>query len=375
MKKLAVLLLVIVMCAGVLASCSASETPTSTPTPTIESTPTPDATPDETPEPSGSVSFTDSAGRTVEIPAGLSRISPSGSLAQMFLLALAPDMLVTLTSEYMDEQAVYIPDYVTTLPLVGHFYGTADINLEAIASVNPEIVIDVGEPKKSVVEDMDEITANTAIPAVHITATLESTPEAFRTLGKLLGREEKGEQLAQFCEMILAQTNDILAKVGDSRVKALYLTGDTGQNVIAANSYHSEIFDYLVDNIAVVDNPSSKGSGNETDLEQLSIWNPEFIVFSPNSAYASAADDPAWSQLDAIASGNYVETPFGPYNWFGNPPSINRYLLLIWLPTVIYPDYVEYELYEQVKEYYNLFYGHELSVVQFDELTANAFIK
>ena len=38
-------------------------------------------------------SFTDSAGRTVELPSDIARIVPSGSLAQMALFALAPDII------------------------------------------------------------------------------------------------------------------------------------------------------------------------------------------------------------------------------------------------------------------------------------------
>ena len=37
------------------------------------------------------VSFTDSAGRTVEVPKNITRVAPSGAFAQMYLFALAPD--------------------------------------------------------------------------------------------------------------------------------------------------------------------------------------------------------------------------------------------------------------------------------------------
>ena len=39
-------------------------------------------------------SFTDSAGRTVEVPKHIERIAPSGGLAQVALFAVAPDALV-----------------------------------------------------------------------------------------------------------------------------------------------------------------------------------------------------------------------------------------------------------------------------------------
>ncbi|MDR1299904.1 MAG: ABC transporter substrate-binding protein [Oscillospiraceae bacterium] len=314
--------------------------------------------------------FTDSAGREVELPVDIARISPSGSLAQMFLIAIAPDLLVSTASEYSAEHLKYIPDAVESLPVVGQFYGSDNLNLETIASINPDVVIDIGEPKNTIVEDMDSIEQTVAIPAVHITADLRSAPQAFRTLGELLGREEAGEALASYCERALSLTDDVMARVSDEKVSALYCLGDAGLNVIAKSSYHSEVIDLLTDNLAVVDDPSSKGSGNETDLEQISVWDPDVIIFAPDSVYSSVAGDAVWSALRAIRSGRYYETPLGPYNWMGSPPSINRYLGMLWLTGALYPDYADYDLYEEVREYYGLFYGYELGRDEFDAFNA-----
>ncbi|MDR1204454.1 MAG: ABC transporter substrate-binding protein [Peptococcaceae bacterium] len=318
------------------------------------------------------VPFTDSAGRLVDIPANITRISPSGALAQMFLLAAAPDLLVTIASEYAEDDRKYIPSNVAELPVVGQFYGSENLNLESVAVIGPEIIIDIGDPKDTIAEDMDSITKNLAVPAVHITAALRSTPEAFRTLGKILNREAQAEELAEYCERVLAQTDDIMARAGGGKISVLYCLGDAGLNVLAAHSFHSEVLDYVTDNRAVVDEPSSRGSGNETDLEQISLWNPEVIIFAPNSVYGDVAGDPVWRQIDAVKNGKYYEVPSGPYNWMGSPPSINRYLGMIWLTKILYPEAADFDLYAQTAEYYRLFYHYELSREAFDALTARS---
>ena len=375
MKKIVSILLVLIMIMGMLAGCGGNNDVKNdeVSAPVSEQVTLPAS--EEPEEPAGLVMFTDSVGREVEVPANVTCVSPTGALAQMYLLAIAPDLLATVASEYTDNQTEYIPSYLTSLPVVGQFYGTADINFETIAAASPELVIDVGDPKATIVEDMDEITTLTGLTSVHITATLESTPEAFRQLGKLLGREEKGEELAQFCEKILAQTADIMEQVGEDKVRALYCLGDAGQNVLAQTSFHSEVLDYVMDNLAVVDNIASKGTGNETDLEQITVWNPDFIIFGNKSIYATVAENSAWAGVTAIQNGNYIETPYGPYDWIGTPPSINRYLSMIWLTKVLYPEYADFDMYEEIKEYYELFYGYDLSVEQYDILTANAFLK
>jgi iron complex transport system substrate-binding protein len=122
----------------------------------------------------------------------------------------------------------------------------------------------------------------------------------------------------------------------------------------------------------VVDVPSSRGSGNETSLEQMYLWDPEVIIFAPDSVYGSVGADPAWKQLRAIGGGAYYEAPQGPYNWMGTPPSINRFLGMLWLEKLLYPEYVNFDLYGETAEYYRLFYGYDLSPRRFAALTANS---
>ncbi|GHV80838.1 ABC transporter substrate-binding protein [Spirochaetia bacterium] len=331
--------------------------------------PVKDAPPAQT---GGKVPFTDSTGRTLELPAKITRVAPSGALAQMFLLAIAPDLLCAVSSAYSPAQAEFVPAYLMDLPVVGQFYGTANLNPEEIARIGPDVVIDIGEPKDSIAADMNAITASIAIPAIHITATLRSTPQAFRTLGKLLDREDQGERLAQFCEKALALAEDVVAKAGSNKKTILYCMGPGGLNVLAAHTFHTEILDWIAANKAVVNNPAARGSGNESNLEQILLWNPEVIIFGADSVYDTAGTDPTWRQLRAIQSNSYYEVPQGPYNWMGGPPSINRYLGMLWLGKILYPQNARYDLYTETAEYYRLFYGYELSRERFDRLIAKS---
>lgn len=318
--------------------------------------------------------FTDDLGREVEVDSHITRIVPSAPLAQIALLAIAPEMFVGLASKFYDDARGIIPDEMFELPYFGSLYAGAELNVEELAMTEPQLIIDIGEAKKSSVEDLNALQEQTLIPSVFISATLKTMPETYRKLGKLLGKEEKGEQLAQFCERVYSRTLDIMDKVGDNKVSCLYVLGDEGLNVIAANSYHSELMDLLTNNLAVVDNPLSKGSGNEVTMEQIAAWDPEFVVFAPRSIYGTVKEIPAWNQVKAIVNDRYVETPDIPHNWMSMPPSVQRYLGLIWLPAVLYPDYCDYDAKAEIQEYYELFYGCELTDEQYQTITKNAFL-
>ena len=133
------------------------------------------------------VVFTDDAGREVELPAQIERLVPSGPLAQMVLYALAPDLFVGMASDWNadDNLGIIDPDFLA-LPYFGQLYGSADLNVEQLALADPQVVVDIGEDKPTSTEDMDTLQAQTGVPSVFISATLE-TRGARRGAGRVPG--------------------------------------------------------------------------------------------------------------------------------------------------------------------------------------------
>jgi iron complex transport system substrate-binding protein len=376
-KRIIACLLAALTLLSLLAGCAKKSPNEDASTPDVSQTPAESGSPDVTePQAREDFVFTDDAGRQVEVPGEITRIVPAGPIAQIVLFAIAPETIVGLASKWESIAKDILDTRYYSLPYIGHIYGgKGDVNLEELTLLEPQLLIDIGEAKGSVAEDLDSLQGQTGITCVHIETTLETMPEAYRKLGRLLGREERGEALAEYCEKIYDRTLDIMERVGDNRANVLYCLGTEGLNVLAKGSYHAELIDMLTDNAAVLNEPSSKGTGTEVDMEQLLLWNPDYLVFSPEVDLESIAGDPSWQRMKAISQGNYVKVPFGPFNWMGMPPSVQRYLGLIWLPAVLSTDHADYDVYEEVAEYFRLFYHSELSREMFDELTKDSFIK
>lgn len=372
MKKLLSLLLALALVLS-LAACAAND-PVLSEASATSSQPSESAEPSpEAPEPEAKV-FTDSLSREVEVPYHITKVAVSGPLAQIVLFALCPDKLVGIASDWDKTAEEYLSTEYYNLPVLGQLYGgKGELNLEALLASGAEVVIDVGEPKKTTKEDLDALQEQTGIPFVHITALTENTGDAYRKLGDLLSMEQEAETLATYCDEHYVMITELAGKV--EKVKLLYLLGDTGLNVIAKGSYHAEVIDLLSDNLAVVESPSSKGSGNEVDMEQLLAWNPDVILFAPGSIYDTVGEDAAWQQMSAIQNGRYYEVPMGPYNWMGFPPSVQRYLGMLWMGKLLYPEQTEYDLKAEVKEYFTLFYHTDLTDAQYDALVANSIGK
>jgi len=318
--------------------------------------------------------FTDSVGREVELPKDISRVLPSGSLAQIFLYAVAPDSLIGISGGFSEDASKYVENKYLNLPEIGGFYGKDNLNLEEVAALNPEVIIDIGETKMSIAEDMDTLTKQTGIPTIHIAAGIDTMGSAFRILGELLGEKEQGDKLGEYCDTLYQDMEKISSEAmqGAGKPKLLYLTSENGESVVAKGSYHAEIIDMLGDNLAIVDNPSGKGTGNEVDMEQILEWNPEIIIFAPDGYYDHVKDDSIWQQLDAVRNGKFFKVPNGPYNWLGFPPSSNRVLGMGWLAAVLYPDKMETKIKGLVEEYYQLFYHYELTSDEYADLVKDS---
>ena len=316
--------------------------------------------------------FTDDCGREVTLPAEITRIVPSGPLSQIMLFAIAPEMFVGVADPWEEDAYGLLPEEYLALPYLGQLYGSADLNVEELALADPQVIIDVGMTKDSTKEDLDTLQNQTGIPSVYISSSLETMPQTFRRLGELLGKEEKAEELAQFCERVYTRTLAIMEDVGEHKARALYVVGPDGLSVLAKGAFQAEVLDLLTENAAVVDNPLSKGTGNAVTMEQIALWDPEVILFSSDSIYEEVSQLDTWNQLTAISSGNYLEIPSAPHDWLAVPPAVQRYLSLIWLPAQLYPEYCDYDAKAEILEYYALFYGCELTDGQYEALIQNA---
>lgn len=325
------------------------------------------------------VSFTDSVGRVVEIPAELTKVAPSGAVATMFLSIIAPEYMMTVHSTPDANEQMYLDARLAELPETGQMYGSkASLNLEALLASGAELIIDLGDKKGDMVGDLDALQEQVGIPVIFIEADLVHMADAFRTLGSILsGKAARGEQLAAFVDETLTMAAENSAKVTeDMRVSVLYTSGTDGLSANAKGSTQSQVLEMVgAENAVIVDDVSNKGGGNLINLEQLYRFDPDVIVFCEGSIYDTVADEAAWSTLRAVGNGAYYEIPGAPYNWLSNPPSLNMLLGVWWLGNLLYPDVYDYDMAEKTQQIYELLWGYELSADEAHQLLANSTAK
>ena len=357
-KNFFALLLVLALLCGSLSGCAAGRAPT-------PSEPT--------------VAFTDSLGRTVEIPETLTRVAPSGAVASMFLATIAPEYMTTINATPSSSQYKYLDPRLIDLPTTGQMYGSkSTLNLESILTSGAQIVIDLGDKKDNMAADLDALQRQIGMPVIFIEAGLPHMAEAYRTLGNILsGKEARGEELAAFVEETVSMAKENALKIQDAeRISVLYTSGSSGLNTNAKGSIQAQVLDLMgIENAAVVEDVSNKGGGNPINLEQLYRFDPDVILFTADSTYSTAADDEAWQPLRAIEEGDFYEIPSMPYNWLSNPPSLNMLLGIWWLGNLLYPQYYDYDMAEKTQEIFKLFWNYDLSGEEVRQMLANSTLK
>ena len=318
--------------------------------------------------------ITDSAGREVEIPSEITKIAPSGPLAQIVLYTVSPDKLAGLAADFSNEAKQYIDEKYWGLPKFGQFYGkNASLNMEALIAEAPDVIIDIGEAKKTVKEDMDALQEQLNIPVIFVEATLPTMADAYEMLGDIIGEKEQAGKLADYCRAEIGKADQNAAAIADADRKSVYFgLGEDGLHTNAKGSIHADVIDRIgAVNAADVEAVSS-GGGSEVSFEQVLLWNPDLIIVDSQKLYDTLTADPMWQELDAVKNGKIFKIPTAPYSFMSSPPSVNRMIGIEWLGSLVYPEIYTSDIREEVKNFYQLFYHIDVTDEKLEAILKNA---
>ena len=312
--------------------------------------------------------FTDSAGREVTLPKEINKIAPSGPLAQIVLYTFCPDKLSGLASDFSEGAKQYIDEKYWGLPKFGQFYGkNANLNMEALIAESPDVIIDIGEAKKTVKQDMDALQEQLNMPVIFIEADLDTMSSAYEKLGELTGETDQAKKLADYCNNLMKKAETAKEQIAEKK-SVYYASGDDGLHTNAEGSIHARVIEQIgAENAAKVEKVSS-GGGSEVSFEQLLLWQPDIIIADSDALYQTITTDKVWAELNAVKEGKVYEIPSVPYSFMSSPPSVNRMIGIQWLGNLVYPQLYNVDIKQEVKNFYELFYHVSLDDAQLEKI-------
>lgn len=305
-----------------------------------------------------SITFTDSLNRVREFD-NIDKVAAAGRPAELMISALSPELLVGKTFNPSEEVLEYFP-YLRELPLYGKFYGSkSNLNREELILSGADVIIDVGELKKGIEEDLNQLEKETGIPVVYIESYLENTPEAFLKIAELIGKTDKSEKLADFARATLENGKRVNELI-DEKKTVYYSTSEDGLFTFPRGSFHTEAIELSGGTNVVPE--SFQAGGGKISLEELFILDPDVIVLSNERGYENVTRDPRWENLTAVKNDEVYLIPTLPYSFIDAPPAHNRIIGIDWLTKLLYPELnKDMNIRERIKTFYSFFYDKDLS--------------
>ncbi|ASJ01454.1 iron ABC transporter substrate-binding protein [Thermococcus gorgonarius] len=308
------------------------------------------------------VTVTDSLGRTVEVPAKVTKVVAAGPGALRLIVYLnASDMVAGV--EDFEKRYSYGRPYIIAhpelkeLPSIGPGGPGKLPDFEALINLKPDVIFMTYVDKKTA----DDIQEKTRIPVVVLSygelATFDDE-ELFKSLelaGRILGKEERAKEVINFIKSV---QDDLSKRTEGVEPKKVYVGGIGYKGAHGIESTEGEYPPFVAvraDNVA-----DELGKGHHSiDKEKLLEWQPDYI-FIDEGGLKLLLDDyrknpDFYSSLKAIKNGNvYGLLPFNFYTTNIGTALADAY----YIGKVLYPErFSDVDPAEKADEIYTFLVG------------------
>lgn len=310
----------------------------------------------------------DATGRLIQTSGKVARVFPSGPPAAIMLYTLAPDLLLGWPRANRPEELEFLDPKYGALPEIGRITGRGNsANLEIVLALKPNLIVDVGSTSATFISLAERVREQTGIPYALLDGRFDATATSYRTLGALVGREQRAEALAAYAENAFATITTRIAAIPISeRPRVYYARGPRGLETGLGGSINVETIEMIAQNVA----GETRGGLANVSIEQILVWNPDVIVTIDQSFSAGVRSDPVWAPVSAVQQGRVHLPPKLPFGWVDFPPSVNRLIGLWWLAKILYPERFPEDLNLLTRDFYKLFYHINITDAQLARVLA-----
>lgn len=296
----------------------------------------------------GTVSITDMAGRTVQVPAQVNKVAGTGCSAREIVYLNASDKIIgieqieTNSTGGWGNQLPYTIAHpeLMSLPIIGNAK-TDTVNYEKIAELKPDVVF------AGTAEQAEAIQSKTGIPtvvtyvgAVGTSEQMDKYEKSLKMMGDILGKEERAEELISY---INSAEEDLAKRTNNANNgKTVYLAGQAfygTHGITSTNPYYPPFVMLNASNVASeINDTNATIHAIQIDKEQLINWNPD-IIFVEGGSIPTIANDtaknPEYQNINAIKSSNvYGLLSYCLYSYNKDEMFANAY----YVGKVLYPE-------------------------------------
>lgn len=307
----------------------------------------------------GTVEITDMAERTVAIPTpeNIKRVSCLHPIPTYMTWRLAPEKLISTDMVFNANPRLVSEDAnetLNSLPVTGvYFKGMSQEQMLALA---PDMIVSMTKDP-----NLDQEQIDYTAPIVAISKNnLSDYEQSFRLMGEVLGNEEEANELADYWNNSIKKVTDITSAIPeDEHVKVYYASHDGPLSTVGPLTVMSSIID-MAGGVDLYDTNISLTSAQQVNehlavnIEQVLIWNPDVILTKTETEKNEILNDTQWQPINAVKNGRVYAAP----RW-ESLDGIQSIMGLMWTAEKLYPEKVTFDFNNETREFYSEFYLYE----------------
>jgi len=297
--------------------------------------------------------ITDMAGRDINIPSEVNKVSCIHPIPSHMVWRLAPKKLASIDNQFKD-RLLFMPDdeinRLKSLPITGTF-NTGDMSTEQMLTIKPDVIISL---KKDI--NLDKEQKDYSAPVVAASKdSLSDYEESWRLIGKLVGNEKEGNELADYWHKTITEVTDVTSKIPEKeKLKVYYAQSDinttVGSKTIMASIIHYAGGINLSDTISIT-KPDEENESLTTSMEQILTFNPDVIIAKTSKARDEILSNPQWKNINAVKNNRvYASRKYEMLD------RIQSLMGLVWTANTLYPDKVKLDIDKETRTFYSKVY-------------------
>lgn len=317
-------------------------------------------------------SVTDHLNRTVDVPDKIERVAvadifPYASVTCVYLGGCGKLVAVHPASLEAAKKGLLGEIYPEIAKADTHVFQGADVNIEALAALKPDVVfVNAGNKRlvaRLVAAGLPALAVSTGKWDYNVLDTYEHWIEllaaAFPTEGNASAALERAREIEK---MVSERTADIPQ---DKRRRVLYLVQYDGKKIVTSGSrFFGQYWAQAAGAVNVASGLTLEKGSAVIDFERVLAWNPD-AVFITNFTRSTTEDVfkntyHDWSEVAAVKTKSVYRMPLGLYRSY--TPSADSPLTLLWTAVTLYPErFADIDFAGSVVSFYKDVYGIDVS--------------
>lgn len=305
------------------------------------------------------VTVTDSAGRTVQVPERVERIACLYAFSGHAVAMLGRgDSIVAVVQGL--KRDILLNEIVPAIENALVPYAADKVNIEELVKSEPDLIFvqmatyqDEREREK-----IDKLGVPYFIVDFN---SIESQIDTIENMGKAIGRPEAATRYVTYYRDSLARVARVVEAIPREQRVRIFHSINEATRTDAPGTLPADWTEVAgTVNVSVGEELRFADNKHYASLEQIYVWDPDAILVNEDAAYEYITTDARWAALRAVKSQKVYKLPNGISRW-GHQGSLETPLAVLWTARSIYPDlFQDLDMRGETRGFYQTFFNYTL---------------